>query len=60
MDIAKEIEIPLLVALKVVNDIGIKLIIRLEEMKRFTTKTEWQIKESWQQVKIISWKGYFY
>lgn len=46
MDIAKEIEIPLLVALKVVNDIGIKLIIRLEEMKRFTTKTEWQTKES--------------
>lgn len=46
MDIAKEIEIPLLVALKVVNDIGIKLIIRLEEMKGFTTKTEWQIKES--------------
>ena len=46
MDIAKEIEIPLLVALKVVNDIGIKLIIRLEEMKPFTTKTEWQIEES--------------
>lgn len=46
MDIAKEIEIPLLVALKIVNEIGIKLIIRLEEMKRFTTKTEWQIKES--------------
>lgn len=46
MDIAKAIEIPLLVALKVVNDIGIKLIIRLEEMKRFTTKTEWQIEES--------------
>ena len=46
MDIAKEIEIPLLGALKVLNDIGIKLIIRLEEMKRFTTKTEWQIKES--------------
>ena len=46
MDIAKAIEIPLLVALKVVNDIGIKLIIRLEEMKSFTTKTKWQIKES--------------
>lgn len=46
MDIAKEIKIPLLVALKVVHDIGIKLIIRLEEMKRFTTKIEWQIKES--------------
>lgn len=46
MDIAKDIKIPLHVALKVVNDIGIKLIIRLEEMKRFTTKTEWQIEES--------------
>lgn len=41
MDIVKEIEILFFGVLKVVNDIGIKLIIRLEEMKCFMIKIEW-------------------